>query len=222
MTKMIASAACVALKEALSAMYWYKSDLRSFLSTTISNPSLLAPLNWEDYKRNIVMQLVDYMAKRQDKYQGELLRLMSEVSCVDDFSHLERLDGGKEKAQVARKAVSALRKHMAGHELLAEEQRKIEERRRKAHEALLRTTAVREGLEKLNRDFLSLLSESNAQQRVRLAKIPAGIELVEPDLARGGALLKEQHHGFHARAQEGAAGAVKDGVQIAAFQEQFT
>ena len=172
MAKMIASAACVALKEALSAVYWYKSDLRSFLSTIISNPSLLAPLNWEDYKRNIVMQLIDYMAKRQDKYQGELLRLMSEVSCVDDFSHLERLDGGKEKAQIARKAVAALRKHMAGHELLAEEQRKIEERRRQAHEALLRTTAVHDGLDKLNGDFLSLLSESNAQRRgYRLEKL---------------------------------------------------
>lgn len=165
MAKMIASSACVALNEALSTLYWYKSDLRSFLTTTISNPALLAPLNWEDYKRNIVMQLVDYMAKRQDNYQGELLRLMSEVSRVDDFSHLERLDGGKEKAQAARKAVAALRKHMAGHELLAEEQKKIEERRRQAHEALLRTTAVCEGIEKLNRDFLSLLSESNAQRR---------------------------------------------------------
>ena len=165
MTKVIASAACVALKEALSTVYWYKSDLRSFLTTTISNPALLAPLNWEDYKRNIVGQLVDYMAKRQDQYQGELIRLMSELSRIDDFSHLARLEGGKEKADAARKAVAALRKHTAGHDTLVEEQRKIEERRRQAHAAMLRKSAVHDGLENLNREYLALLSDANPQQR---------------------------------------------------------
>lgn len=164
MTKVIASAACVALKEALSTVYWYKSDLRSFLTSTIANPALLAPLNWADYKRNIVAQLVDYMAKRQDQYQGELIRLMSEVSQIDDFSHLERLEGGKEKAAAARRAVRALRKHTAGHEALVDSQRKIEQRRQQAHARLLRRTAVREGLEQLNRDYLALLS-SDPQQR---------------------------------------------------------
>jgi hypothetical protein len=183
MTKTIASSACVALKEALSTVYWYKSDLRSFLTTTISNPALLAQLNWEDYKRNVVTQLVDYMAKRQDNYQGDLLRLMSEVSHVDDFSHLEKLDGGKKKVQEAQKAVAALRKHMAGHVLLSEEQRKIEERRRQAHQTLLRTTAVREALDRLNHDFLSLLSESDAQRRgYRLEKLLKGLfELFDLD-----------------------------------------
>jgi len=165
MTKMIASAACVALKEALSTLYWYKSDLRSFLTTTVSNPALLGSINWEDYKRNIVTRLIDSMAKRQDQYQGELLRLISEVSRVQDFSHLERLEGGKEKANVAQKAVAALRKQTAGHDALIADQMKAEERRRQAHEALLRSTAVREGLDKLNRDYLALLSEPNAQQR---------------------------------------------------------
>jgi hypothetical protein len=146
MAKVIASSACVALKEALSTLYWYKSDLRSFLTTTISNPALLAPLNWADYKRNIVGQLVDYMSKRQEQYQGELVRLMSEVSRVDDFSHLERLEAGKEKAEAARKAVAALRKHTTGHDTLIDEQRRAEERRREAHAKLLRKTAVRQDL----------------------------------------------------------------------------
>ena len=54
----------MALKEALTNLYWYKSDLRSFLTSTLGNTSLLGTLNWEDYKRNIVSSLVDYMAKR--------------------------------------------------------------------------------------------------------------------------------------------------------------
>jgi hypothetical protein len=170
--KVIAPAACVALKEALSTVYWYKNDLRSFLTTTISNPALLTSLNWTDYKRNIVTQLVDYMAKRQDQYQGELIRLMSEVSRIDDYSHLEKLEGGKEKADAAHKAVAALRKHTAGHDTLVEEQRKMEERRRKAHTELLRKSAVRDGLQELNSKYLGLLSESDPQQRgYRLEKL---------------------------------------------------
>src|SRR5262249_1473473 len=172
MAKVIASSACVALKEALSTLYWYKNDLRSFLTTTISNPALLAPLNWNDYKRNIVGQLVDYMSKRQDQYQHELVHLMSEVSRVDDFSHLERLEGGKEKAEAARKAVDAHRKYTAGHDVLIGEQRRAEERRQEAHAALRRKTAVRDGLEKLNKEYLALLTDPNAQQRgYRLEKL---------------------------------------------------
>jgi hypothetical protein len=46
--KTIAPAGLVALKEALTNVYWYKGDLRSFLTSTLSNPSLLASLNWGD------------------------------------------------------------------------------------------------------------------------------------------------------------------------------
>jgi hypothetical protein len=172
MAKRIAAAAVVALKEALTNLYWYKSDLRSFLTSTVSNPSLLGSLNWEDYKRNIVSTLVDFMVKRQEQYQGELVRLMSEVSRVDDFSHLERLEGGKEKAVGARASVLALRKLTEGHDSLLDEQKKVEERRRETHEKLLRNSAVRSGLEKLNQEYMPLLTDPDHQRRgYRLEKI---------------------------------------------------
>ena len=85
MVKKIAPAAIVALKEALTNLYWYKSDLRSFLTSSITNPSLLGSLNWEDYKRNLVSTVVDSMVKRQEQYQGDLLHLMTEVSRVRRF-----------------------------------------------------------------------------------------------------------------------------------------
>lgn len=197
MAKVIASAACVALKDALASVYWYKSDLRSFLTTTISNPALLAALNWGDYKRNIVTQLVDYMAKRQDQYQGELIRLMAEVSRVDDFSHLARLEGGKEKADTARKAVAGLRKHTAGHDNLAEDQRNVEERRRQAHASLLRKSAVRNGFNKLNGEYLGLLSEPNPQQRgYRLEKLLRALfELCDLDPRASFKIVGEQIDG---------------------------
>lgn len=172
MAKKIASGAVVALKEALTNLYWYKSDLRSFLTSTLSTPGIVGELNWDDYKRNVVSTLVDAMVKRQDQYQGDLVRLMAEVARVDDFSHLERLEGGKGKAAAARASVAALRKLAQGHDALLDEQRKVEERRREAHQQLLHKTAVREGLETLNREFMSLLTDPNHQQRgYRLEKV---------------------------------------------------
>lgn len=196
MAKVIAPAACVALKEALSSVYWYKSDLRSFLTSTIANPALLAPLNWTDYKRNIVGQLVDYMAKRQDQYQGELVRLMSEVAGIDDFSHLERLEGGKQKAADARRAVVALRKHTAGHDVLMDAERKVEERRKLAHAQLLRKTAVRNGLERLNKDYLGFLSIDPQQRGYKLeALLRTLFELCDLDPRASFKIIGEQIDG---------------------------
>lgn len=97
MTKKIAPGAIVALKEAHSNLYWYKNDLRGFLSNTLENSGLVAAVNWSDYKRNVGNTLVDFMCKREAQYQDDLVRLLTEVSRVDDFSHLERLDGDQTK-----------------------------------------------------------------------------------------------------------------------------
>jgi hypothetical protein len=59
MTKKIVPAALHALKQALTDVYWYKSDLRSFLTATLSKPELVNQLNWDDYKRNIVAAIVE-------------------------------------------------------------------------------------------------------------------------------------------------------------------
>ncbi|MCI0691041.1 toll/interleukin-1 receptor domain-containing protein [candidate division KSB1 bacterium] len=165
MPKRIAPAAIVALKEALTNIYWYKADLRSFLTTTLGNPAILTRLNWNDYKRNIVTTVVDTLATHQDEYLTDLLRLMSEVALIDDFSHLVRLEDGQEKARQAKASVEALRKLVAIHEELHTEQKKIEERRRATYEALLRTTAVKEKLERLTQEYYLLLSSEDPQGR---------------------------------------------------------
>jgi hypothetical protein len=164
-SKKIAPAAIVALKEALTNLYWYKGDLRSFLTSTLTNPALLSRLDWGDYKRNIVTRLITFLEKRQDEYQADLLRLMTEVARVEDFSHLERLEGGKGKAAAARSSVGAPRKLATAHEALFGEQKRMEERRRKAHEELLRTTAGRDRLEEFKQEYFKLLRSDEPQQR---------------------------------------------------------
>ena len=168
----VAPAALNALKEALTYVYWYKSDLRSFLTHTLSDPAFLGRINWEDYKRNIVASLVDFLGSHEDIYQRDLLRLMTEVARIEDFSHLTRLDDGKAKAEKARNAVRALRKLVRQHETVFRDQKKAEERREKAHEHLLQVQEVKDKLEALTQEYYGLLGSDEKQKRgYRLERI---------------------------------------------------
>lgn len=165
MSKKIVPAALHALKQALTDVYWYKSDLRSFLTSTLSKSELVTQLNWEDYKRNIVTSVVDRLARHEDLFQADLLRLITEVARIDDFSHLTRLEDGKEKAKKAQAAVQALRKYVGNPTASDNETEKTEGRRKAAFDALMRTTAVQERLQSLTKDYYSLLSDTDAQKR---------------------------------------------------------
>src|SRR5690606_5758218 len=147
--KKISATAINALKKALSTVYWYKSDLRSFLDHTISNKQILSYLDWNDYKRNICSRLVDLLVKNEEKTQNDLLKLVYEISNMNDFSHLRQLDDGEDKVKSAKEAVSALRKVSKGHLEQIKEQEEIENRRKKVFEEQLGKTAVREKLEEI-------------------------------------------------------------------------
>jgi len=164
-TTRIAPAAINALKEALTNIYWYKSDLRSFIMNTINDTNILAKLDWNDYKRNIVSLLVNYLARNQDTYQNDLLRLMSEVTKVEDFSHLSRLEDGAEKVSKAKESVNALRTLVKEHFDLFEKQRISEEQRKAAYEKMLRNQGVRDRLKEIEKDYLGLISSTNPHQR---------------------------------------------------------
>lgn len=165
MTKQIAPAAIETLKEALTHVYWYKSNLRSFLTQCVSDPAVLSRLNWSDHKRNIVATLLNHLAAHQDVYQRDLLRLMSAVSEIGDFSHLSKLDDGESKSQAAKAAVAALRGQLKGHQDLEEEARRAEERRKEAHERVMQVNAVQQQLEAVKAEFFELVASDNPQQR---------------------------------------------------------
>jgi hypothetical protein len=142
-------------------------------------------------------ELIAFLERRQDEYQADLLRLMTEVARVDDFSHLERLEGGKQKAATTRASVRALRKLTEAHEALFDEQKRMEERRRKAHEEMLRTTAVRTRLEELTKEYFKLLGSEEPQQRgYRLEKIIRALfELFDLDPRASFKIVGEQIDG---------------------------
>lgn len=163
--KVISSVAINALSDALTNIYWYKSELRSFLTHSISDTTILSKLNWEDYKRNIISTLVSFLAKNQENYRNDLLRLMTEVCKMTDYSHLDRLEDGKTKAKKARQAVEALRKQVEGHKDLIDEQKKQEERRREVYEKTLQIKNVQHQLEEIKTEFYRLVSSTDHQAR---------------------------------------------------------
>jgi hypothetical protein len=154
----IAPDAIVALKRALTAVYWYKNDLRSFLTTSLRNPHLLARINWSEAKRNIVGVLVDEMEWNQQKYGNDLINLMFDVAKVNDFAHLERLEDGAVKAKEARAAVTALKAHVQGHEEILHDRRKAEELKSTAKARAKKNTDVQLKLAELRDQYLSLLA----------------------------------------------------------------
>ena len=176
MHKKISIVAIQALKEALSVIYWYKSELRSFLLQSLSDPSVLSRLNWGDYKRNIVSSLISHLSKHQDIYQPDLIRLMVEVCEINDYSHLTKLEDGEKKARIALNAVKALRTQLKGHQDIATEEQKAEERRVDAHKKLMQVNAIKDDLDRLSGVYFKLVSSDNPQQRgFSLEKVLTGL-----------------------------------------------
>lgn len=171
MKNTIAPAAINALKEALTCIYWYKSDLRSFLQNTISSPAILARVNWDGYKRAIVSDVVDRMARNQSTYRSDLVQLMNEVVKLRDFSHLEKLEDGKAKATSAKRSVAALAKLTEHNRAIEEEQRQIEARRQAKHDEMLRNQGLRDKLSEVQREFIALLSDQPQRRGYRLEKL---------------------------------------------------
>ena len=82
---------------------------------------------------------------------------MSEVARFDDFSHLEILDDGKQKANTAQRAVASLRRQVAGHMQLFEEQREIKDRREKGREKRSKNVETQKRLDQLRDEYVALV-----------------------------------------------------------------
>lgn len=106
-------AVLVPLKDALTAAFWYRNDLRAFVQSTVSDTSLVARIDWSNqYKRTSVNQLVEYMNQNQHKYFDDLLNLILCTADLTDPQHLRRLDNGEAKYRDAAAAIATLAKHV--------------------------------------------------------------------------------------------------------------
>jgi hypothetical protein len=155
--KRINQAALRALKEALTALYWFREDLESFVKGCVPHPEIVSSLNFHDNKRVVAGELVDRLAADQDRYLPTLLALMAEVSSFSDFSHLARLEDGAEKVDRAEQAVAGLRKQYEVHADLVTEKKVVEKRREQARALAAKRVVMQEKLDTLRQSYIELL-----------------------------------------------------------------
>jgi hypothetical protein len=65
-TKRMNQAALGALKEALSVIYWYRSDFETFVRGCVRDPEVLSRLNFSEPKRLVASQLIALLATDQN------------------------------------------------------------------------------------------------------------------------------------------------------------
>lgn len=172
MTRKVFSAIAIqALKEALTQIYWYKSDLKSFLQMVISDQSIIGSINWENYKRQIAADVVDLLIKQQDATLPLLTKLCTEITQLKNFKHLEALEDGTKKARKAKEAVDRLREILNTHIDSKAEEIEIERRRKQAEDKLQRSKAVISKLEEIKTIYIRLFAEDPQKRGYELEKI---------------------------------------------------
>lgn len=165
MTKRISAVAIHSLKEALCNIYWFKSDLRSFLQNCVTDRKVFTNIDWTNYKRQIVSDVVDTLCADQDKYLGDLRRLLHEVCKMRSFKHLEQLEDGKKKAHLASISVQALRDMVESHDEKVKEEEEIAKKRKEALDKLRSSQAVLIKLEEIKNEYFKLVASKNHQSR---------------------------------------------------------
>ncbi|GAA0358738.1 restriction endonuclease [Bacillus horti] len=165
MEQKVSAVAIELLKEALCNIYWYKSNLRSFLSNCINNTSIINRPDWTGYKRQIVSDIIDELCRDQEKYIGDIRRLISEVIKMNTFRHLEELEDGRKKVERAKQAVSDLRKVVEDQVQKRKEEEKIKRKRIDNLERIRSSQAVLSRLDEIKNNYFRLVTSKDSQKR---------------------------------------------------------
>ena len=162
--KRVSFAASEALYDALACTWWYRNDLERFIRTYVQHPEIIGRLDFHGTKRDVARQLT-YALSTDSRYTPTLLDLMSELCSLDEsFPHLQRLEDGRTKAEVARASMSVLRKHYESHADLVADSEAAAKRREQARHLAASLRASRERLGDLREKFNALL-QTPAQRR---------------------------------------------------------
>jgi hypothetical protein len=164
--KKISVQSLLALKDALTNVFWTKKDLRQFIELTIENPLIVSTIDWnENTKLESVSQLIDRMGKRQDIYQTDLLKLIQETGNFNDFSHLKIWDNSEDKIKKAKSSVEKLRSNTKGYFDTIEELKKAEKARESNQAKIKESITYQQKLDELKNEFFTIATNTNHQQR---------------------------------------------------------
>jgi hypothetical protein len=130
-TQRISANAIAALKDALAAAFWFKSDLYGYARAAVGGePLFLAGIDWTgpQLKRDSAALFVDRLVREQDEHQDALLGLLVDVAAMDEFPGLRKSDDPVARTATAREAVARLRSVVQPYEKRLMEQQANRER----------------------------------------------------------------------------------------------
>ncbi|MGB2570301.1 hypothetical protein ACPFP2_17870 [Micromonospora citrea] len=145
------------LKEALTLAFWFKPDLRAFLTSCLGRRELVAHLDWTDYKRVVVSQLVDSLAADQHRHFDDLLNLILATADLTDPGHLKRVEDGERKYAEAVAAVKTLRGVVEPYRRLRTEEEEASRRREAERARADMQRAITDKLGELKADFQTIV-----------------------------------------------------------------
>lgn len=163
------------LKEALALAFWYKKDLRAFLTSCLGREELVSHLDWTDYKRAVVAQLVDSLAANQHRYFDELLNLVLSTADITDPSHLKRLEDGEAKYANAFAALKTLDEAVEPYRRLRTEEAEAERRRNAERAQAEMQRAINDKLQELKELFYQIVALDPQPRGYALEKFLNGL-----------------------------------------------
>ena len=163
MEKKLSAISIELLKEALCSIYWYKSNLRSFLSNCINDTNIINRPDWNGYKRQIVSDIIDELCSNQERYIGDIRRIIHEVIKMESFRHLEQVEDGKRKAERAKQAVADLKRVIEDQTLKEEEE--IKRKRLENLKKIRSSQAVLSKLDEIKTNYFRLVTSQEYQKR---------------------------------------------------------
>jgi hypothetical protein len=166
----VSANAISALKDALTAAFWFKRDLYSYAKAAVAGePTFLAGIDWTNqYKRDSVSTFVDRLVREQDEHQDVLLNLLVDVAAMTDFPQLLRVEDPEPKLTAAREAVARLKAVVEPYERTLMERQVTRERIDITKQAAEDRRATTERLNELKGRYLEVLA---------LGPVPRGFAL---------------------------------------------
>jgi hypothetical protein len=218
-TRRISANAISALKDALTAAFWFKRDLYDYAKAAVGGePTFLAGIDWtssEQYKRDSVSLFVDRLVRAQDEHQDLLLALLVDVAAMADFPQLRRAEDPEPKIASARAAVARLREVVEPYERALMDEQSARERIDAAKQAARDRRATSDRLTELQAHYFELLGMEPVPRGFALEKLltavieafdldPRGSFRVVGEQIDGGFGLDSEHFLLEAKWQQEA------------------
>ncbi len=163
--KKISPQAILALKEALSVIFWKKDELREFIKLTLNNNAIVSTINWNVTKRESVKELIERMTNRQDIFKEDLINLILAVIDFTEFPHLEFWDPDGSLRRKAKNSVENLRAQTKGYIQITKEQEESRKRKLEIEKKIAKNKSLEEELNLLKIEFNKIAVNKNLQQR---------------------------------------------------------